>query len=598
MISQSFIQELLDRVDIADIIERNVPLRKAGTNYTACCPFHSEKTPSFTVSPSKQFYHCFGCGAHGSAIGFLMEYAGMNFVEAVTDLAARVGMRVPAQKSDTYPEGAGSGSGSRQGTAPTRQSGTEAPTRDLLDAMSAAARFYREQLKHSKNAIAYLKKRGLTGETAARFAIGYAPPGWQNLDEALAGFMAGKRANLLTEAGLVIAEDGKRYDRFRDRIMFPILDLKGRIVGFGGRILDQGEPKYLNSPETLLFQKGHLLYNLYSARRAIRQAGKVLVVEGYMDVVALAQHGIDYAVATLGTATTPHHVQKLLRHTDNVVFCFDGDNAGRKAAWRALEDSLAQLVDGKNISFLFLPEGEDPDSYVRRNGKEAFERLFEQALPLSVFLLKELSARVDLQTSEGRAKLVQDAKPLLTRVVAPGFALLLLKRLAEISGFTQNELEDLLKIRRFSSRRAPEKASRPQPASPYRWLIQVLLYDPGFAAKLDRELLTEDAEYAEEVAALVELVEFIDSCPHVNVNTIIPSAITFFQDSPHRLLLQKAQSDTLTWDASINVEADFAGAIAQLRNRKRKQRMTKLRSKSLSMLTHEEKQELQRLALS
>ncbi|HVW65710.1 MAG TPA: DNA primase [Nitrosospira sp.] len=604
MIPQSFIQELLDRVDIADVIERNVPLRKAGANYIACCPFHSEKTPSFTVSPSKQFYHCFGCGAHGSAIGFMMEYAGMNFVEAVTDLAARVGMRVPAQKLEPYPEKPESEPGSRQGAIPARQSGTEAFTRDLLDAMSAAARFYRGQLKHSKNAIAYLKTRGLTGETAARFAIGYAPAGWQNLDAGLAGFMAGKRADLLTEAGLIIAEDGKRYDRFRDRIMFPILDLKGRIVGFGGRILDQGEPKYLNSPETPLFQKGHLLYNLYSARRAIRLAGKVIVVEGYMDVVALSQHGVDYAVATLGTATTSHHVQKLLRHTDNVVFCFDGDNAGRKAAWRALEDSLAQVVDGKNISFLFLPEGEDPDSYVRHHGKEAFERLFEHALPLSVFLFKELSARVDLRTSEGCAKLAHDAKPLLAKVAAPGFALLLLKRLAEISGFTRNELEELLKIRRFPSTRPPEKISRPQPASPCRWLIQVLLYDPGYAAKLDRDLLTEDPddpekpEYSEEIAALTELIEFIDSCPHVGINTVIPAAITYFQDSPHRTLLQKAQGETLAWDADIDVEAEFAGAMAQLRNRKRKQRMTRLHSKPLSMLTHEEKQELQRLALS
>ncbi len=598
MISQSFIQELLDRVDIADVIERNVPLRKAGANYTACCPFHSEKTPSFTVSPSKQFYHCFGCGAHGSAISFLMEYSGMNFVEAVTDLASRVGMRIPAQKSGIHPENPGSESGSRQESAPAQQPGTEAFTRDLSDAMSAATRFYREQLKHSQNAIGYLKTRGLTGETAARFAIGYAPAGWQNLDAALAGFLAGKRADLLAEAGLVIAEDGKRYDRFRDRIMFPILDLKGRIVGFGGRILDQGEPKYLNSPETPLFQKGQLLYNLYSARRAIRQAGKVIVVEGYMDVVALSQHGVDYAVATLGTATTPHHVQKLLRHTDNVVFCFDGDNAGRKAAWRALEDSLAQVVDGKNISFLFLPEGEDPDSYVRRHGKEAFERLFEHALPLSVFLFKELSARVDLRTSEGCAKLAQDAKPLLAKVAAPGLALLLLKRLAEISGFTRNELEELLKIRRFSSTRTPEKASRPQPASPYRWLIQVLLYDPGYAAKLDRDLLTEDTEYSEEIVALTELVEFIDNCPHISVNAVVPAAITYFQDSPHCKLLQKAQSETLAWDANIDVEAEFAGAMAQLRNRKRKQRMTKLHSKSLSMLTHEEKQELQRLALS
>ena len=596
MISQSFIQELLSRVDIVDVIDREVPLKKAGTNYAARCPFHGEKTPSFTVSPTKQFYHCFGCSAHGSAIGFLMDYSGMSFVEAVGDLAARVGMQVPAQQPEF-----------RSGVTETgSQPGLQGESRDdnnsfqdLIEVMNAAGLFYRQQLKSSKDAITYLKKRGLTGETAARFGIGYAPAGWQNLDAAFSGSGTEARTNLLVSAGLLIkSDDGKCYSRFRDRIVFPILNLRGMLVGFGGRVLEQGEPKYLNSPETPLFQKGRELYNLFGARRAIREAGRVIVVEGYMDVVALAQHGIEYVVATLGTAITPFHVQKLLRQTDDVVFCFDGDNAGRKAAWRALEDSLAQLADGKSVSFLFLPEGEDPDSYIRNFGKEAFEELSRQSLPLSIFLFRELSARVDLKTSEGCAKLVQDAKPLLSSVAAPGLALMLLKQLVEISGFTQRELEDLLKIRRLPSDRAREKAARPKPASPYRWLMQILLHDPGHICELDRQLLMQDREYAEEIEALLALVEFIDAHPHVKENTAIPSAIAYFSDSPHRVVLQKAESETLTWDSDIDLKAEFAGAMARLRDMKRKQRMTNLQNKSLSALTPEEKQELQRLAVS
>ncbi|SEL43381.1 DNA primase [Nitrosovibrio tenuis] len=602
MISQSFIQDLLDRVDIVDVIEREVPLKKAGTNYSACCPFHSEKTPSFTVSPTKQFYHCFGCSAHGNAIGFLMEYSGMSFVEAVNDLAARVGMQVPAQQSEPRSGATGAESQSAESQSVLAQNQSQDgknSLQDLVGVMDAAGRFYRQQLRSSKVAIAYLKKRGLTGKTAARFGIGYAPTGWQNLDAAFSDPETQTRTTLLVNAGLLIRnDDGKCYSRFRDRIMFPILNLKGMLVGFGGRVLEQGEPKYLNSPETPLFQKGRELYNLFDARRAIRQAGRVIVVEGYMDVVALAQHGVEYVVATLGTAVTPFHVQKLLRQTDDVVFCFDGDNAGRKAAWRALEDSLGQLVDGKNVSFLFLPEGEDPDSYIRNFGKEAFEQLSRQSLPLSIFLFRELSARVDLKTSEGRAKLVQDAKPLLSRVAAPGLALMLLKQLAEISGFTQRELEDLLKIRRVSSERARERAPRPKPASPYRWLMQILLHDPNHIRKLERELLIQDREYGDEIAALTALVEFIDAHPHIKENTAIPSAIAYFHESPHGILLQKAESETLTWDSDIDLEAEFSGAMARLRDMKRKQRMTNLQNKSLSALTPEEKQELQRLAVS
>jgi len=596
MISQSFIQDVLSRVDVVDVIEREVPLKKAGANFAACCPFHSEKTPSFTVSPTKQFYHCFGCGAHGSAIGFLMDYSGMNFVEAVNDLAARVGMQVPVQQAETR---SGAAEGGFLPGSPQNQSQDDGSFQDLITVMDVAGRFYRQQLRSSKEAIAYLKKRGLTGETAGHFGIGYAPAGWQNLDAAFSGMGTGVETNLLIKAGLLIRnEDGNCYSRFRDRIMFPILNLKGMLVGFGGRVLEQGEPKYLNSPETPLFQKGRELYNLFNARRAIREAGRVIVVEGYMDVVALAQHGVEYAVATLGTAITPFHIQKLLRQSDDVVFCFDGDDAGRKAAWRALENALAQLADGKNVSFLFLPENEDPDSYIRNFGKEAFEELSRQSLPLSIFLFRELSARVDLKTSEGRAGLVQEAKPLLSKIAAPGLALMMLKQLVEISGFTQRELEDLLKIKRAPSGRVREKAPRPKPASPYRWLMQILLHDPGHIHELDRQLLTQDPEYAEEIEALAALVEFIDTHPHVKENTAIPSAMAYFRTSPYRTVLEKAESETLTWDSDIDLKAEFAGAMARLRDMKRKQRMTNLQNKSLSALTPEEKQELQRLAVS
>ncbi len=585
MIPQSFIQGLLNRVDIVDVIERHVPLKKAGTNYIACCPFHSEKTPSFTVSPTKQFYHCFGCGAHGSAIGFMMEYVGMDFVEAVNDLASRVGMQVPVQKKDVRP-----GMLIYKGGGQDKEN----PSQDLFEVMNIVTRFYREQLKCSERGIAYLKERGLTGETAARFAIGYAPTGWQNLAEIFPNY----QSRILLEVG-VVSESGesKRYDRFRDRIMFPILNEKGRVVGFGGRVLEQNEPKYLNSPETPLFEKGRELYNLFTARRAIRDAERVIVVEGYMDVVVLSQHGIEYVVATLGTATTPHHVQKLLRRTDNVVFCFDGDDAGRKAAWRALENSLAQFVDGKNLGFLFLPEGEDPDSYVRKFGKDAFEELIKQALPLSMFLFQGLSEGINLQTSEGRTRLVQDAKPLLAQVVAPILALMLLKRLAELSGISQDELEGLLQIKRISSSLPRSRILRPNPISPCRWLTQVLLHDPGYVSRLDRKLLSEHGENTEEMAALVALVEFIDTHPHVAENTAIPSAITYFYNSPHRALLEKAESATLSWDNAIDLEAEFNGALTRLQEAQRKQRMTELQNKSLSALTSDEKQELQRLAV-
>lgn len=585
MIPQSFIQGLLNRVDIVDVIERHVPLKKAGANYIACCPFHGEKTPSFTVSPTKQFYHCFGCGAHGSAVGFMMEYIGMDFVEAINDLASRVGMQVPVQENkENYGVSGFRGSGEDK----------ESSSQNLFEVMSTVTRFYRDQLKCSERGINYLKKRGLTGETAARFGIGYSPAGWQNLAEIFPDY----ESPLLVKTGMVNEnEEKKRYDRFRDRIMFPILNMKGKVVGFGGRVIEKNEPKYLNSPETPLFEKGQELYNLFAARKAIRDAEKVLVVEGYMDVVVLSQYGIEYAVATLGTATTSRHVQKLLRQTDNIIFCFDGDDAGRKAAWRALENSLAQFVDGKNIGFLFLPDGEDPDSYVQKFGKDSFEELISQALPLSVFLFQGLSEGINLQTSEGRTRLVENAKPLLAQVAAPILSLMLIKRLAELSGINQDELESLLQIRRVSSSSPRGRILRPNPVSPCRWLIQILLHDPGYASKLDRKLLSEYIENTDEMAALLALIDFIDAHPHVGENTAIPSVITYFHNSTHRELLEKAESATLSWDNGIDLDAEFNGALARLQEIQRKQRMTELQNKSLSILTSDEKQELQRLAV-
>ena len=478
MIPNDFIETLLGRVDIVEVIDRLVPLKKAGANYVACCPFHSEKTPSFSVSPTKQFYHCFGCGAHGTAIGFLMEHSGKSFPDAVEELARDAGLDVPRDE--------------RPGEKERR-----AEAQDLNELLLTAARFYRACLKDAPAAIEYLKTRGLTGEIAARFGIGYAPEAWQSL----AAVFPRYDEPALDAAGLVINGDGgKRYDRFRDRVMFPIHDTRGRVIGFGGRVMGAGEPKYLNSPETPVFSKGRELYGLYLGRNAIRDAGRVVVVEGYMDVVALAQHGVDYAVATLGTATTPVHAQKLFRLTDNVVFCFDGDNAGRKAAWRALENALPVLADGKNASFLLMPDGEDPDDFVRRRGKAAFETAVAEAIPLSEFLLTELAARHSPATAEGRAALVAAAAPLLGQIAAPVLAAIMRRRLAEMSGLPDSELASLLPkppARPIEPERAPMAPSgsmrpaRPrlrnavrQPPSLARQLIQGLLLQPHLGRTL------------------------------------------------------------------------------------------------------------------
>jgi len=557
VIPDSFKQDLLHRVDVVDVIERYVPLKKGGSNYVACCPFHSEKTPSFTVSPTKQFYHCFGCGAHGNAISFLMEHQGLGYVEAVKDLAESVGMKVPdfeprEKKADAGP--------------------------DLYATMEKACDYYREQLKTSPRAVEYLKGRGLTGKIAARFGIGYAPDGWQNLERVFPNY-ADKS---LKEAGLVIdGEGGRRYDRFRDRVMFPILNQRGSVIAFGGRVLGEGDPKYLNSPETPLFEKGRELYGLPQARPAVRSAGRVLVVEGYMDVVALAQHGIEHAVATLGTATSPAHVQKLLRQTDEVVFCFDGDAAGRKAAWHALEVGLPYLADNKAVRFLFLPAEHDPDSFVREMGAEAFEVKLGEARPLSEFLLDELKGRGDTGTAEGRSRLVHEAKPLLQKLSAPALRLQVLKKVADAAEMSQ---EDAARIMEIPAWRGSETKPAPAQGSPRgqqrpqlrleQDLIRGLLAKPALAKELPAAILDKGSFEGRLLAALAS---FCQENPDAHGALLIER----FKDTEFSEKLASEQAELLQIGLEPEgQEVDFRNAIRRREENQRKQRLSVLTAKT------------------
>ena len=459
-IPQSFIQELLARADVVEIVGRYVQLKKGGANFMGLCPFHAEKSPSFTVSPAKQFYHCFGCGKHGDAINFLMEQTGMSFIEAVRDLAQHYGLQVPEDEASPQDRARAAEQRQKQAT--------------LSDVLEKAGEAYRKHLKSSPKAIDYLKGRGLSGEIAKQFGLGYAPEGWRSLASVFPNY----DDPLLVESGLLIASEGedgaeaKRYDRFRDRIMFPIRNVKGECIGFGGRVLGDEKPKYLNSPETPVFSKGHELYGLFEARNAIRDAGYVLVTEGYMDVVALAQLGFPNAVATLGTACTTDHVQKLFRFTDAVVFSFDGDAAGRRAARRALDGALPYATDVRSIKFLFLPAEHDPDSYIREFGKEAFARCVSEAVPLSRFLIESAREGCDLSSAEGRAHLASNARPLWNAL--PDGAL---KRqlLGEIATLVQLDTQELAGLWETSTRggaprsveRAAQGGSHQAPTSSY-----------------------------------------------------------------------------------------------------------------------------------
>lgn len=423
LIPKHFIEDLIARIDLVELIGSRVPLKKHGKEYKACCPFHGEKTPSFTVVPDKNFYHCFGCGEHGNALGFLMKHDNLGFIEAIEELADRVGVEVPREQTP----------------------GQRPPPSDALFAtLDKAAAFYRSELMNTTRGKEYFKSRGLTGETAVTFSLGYAPDAWDSVLKHL-GSTEGDRDRLL-QVGLIIERDNKsgHYDRFRDRVMFPIRDARGRTIGFGGRVLDKGEPKYMNSPETELFHKGRELYGLYEARQATRTLSRLLIVEGYMDVVRLHQAGITYAVATLGTATTPEHLARVFRICNEVVFCFDGDRAGRAAAWKALENSLSQVREGRQIRFLFLPDGHDPDSLVGEEGREAFEARLKQALPLSEYFINHLSAQVDVRSIDGRARLAEMARPLLERIPEGIFRELLVDEVAKVVGLNRERMSTVL----------------------------------------------------------------------------------------------------------------------------------------------------------
>lgn len=575
MIPERFIQELLNRVEIVDVIDKAVPLKKAGANYSACCPFHNEKSPSFTVSPSKQFYHCFGCGAHGSALSFLMEYNGLSFVEAVHELAKQVGMIVPQEQRDP-----------QQAPAPSRSE-----MLGLQEALQQAANYYKAELKHSERAIAYLKARGLSGQIAAKFQIGYAPAGWQNLQSVFEHY----DAEALETAGLVVKnEQGRRYDRFRDRIMFPIHNQKGEVIGFGGRVINpEDSPKYYNSPETPLFQKGHELYGLFMARRAIRDAGRVLVVEGYMDVVALAQYGIDYAVAALGTATTPFHIAKLMRQTDEIVFSFDGDKAGRTAAWRAVMNALPAIKDGVKLRFLFLPDEHDPDSYVRAFGKEAFEAHMQQAIPLSQYIIQHLSEHNPLASQEDKLQFLNEAEPILKQIQAPRYATLLRKKVAELAGLDHQEMQRMLKLPNPATVQAKAVRQRARTTlSLHVRLALMLLMRPQWATPALAQHIVGDSDETQMLSAVLQTaLAQPQSRPVVLLQSVAGSI--------SEVLRHQLQRELSLLDESLDFALEFEGACTQLADMaaqtREKALLVQLQEKPFAALSAQEREALRAL---
>ncbi|MFL9926427.1 DNA primase [Herbaspirillum lusitanum] len=568
MIPQSFIQDLLNRVDIVDVVGRYVPLKKGGANFMGLCPFHNEKSPSFTVSPTKQFYHCFGCGAHGTAISFLIEYSGLGFVDAVKDLAQGVGMTVP-DNDDKIP--------------PAQRAEYQAKSLALSDVMTRACDFYRQQLRAAPPAIDYLKGRGLTGEIAARFGLGYSPDEW----DSLRGVFPDYDIEALVEAGLVIdkSDDNgahrKRYDRFRHRVMFPIRNTKGQVIGFGGRVMDGGEPKYLNSPETPLFQKGSELYGLFEARQAIREAGYALVTEGYMDVVALAQLGFPQAVATLGTACTPIHVQKLLRQTDQVIFSFDGDKAGRRAARRALEACLPHASDNKVIRFLFLPTEHDPDSYVREMGADAFEQQIQEAMPLSQFLLKEVIGESDLSTPEGRARVQFDAKPMLQALPPSGLRLQIVRSLAGVTQSTPGEIEALFDLAKPIARVkvAPPKSKRMAPVGLERQIIRLLVAHPRLGAELDDDALRAVAHLAPDQAQMLK--QLVDAIRDMGEQASFASLVEHLREAGDGFDTMIAEIAAETESEFELVQIEMSSAVRQCKIRAVDEELQRLASTNL-----------------
>ncbi|OOC12772.1 DNA primase [Dickeya dadantii] len=568
-IPRVFINDLLARTDIVDLIDARVKLKKQGKNYHACCPFHHEKTPSFTVNGDKQFYHCFGCGAHGNAIDFLMNYDRLEFVESIEELAAMHGLEVPYE----------AGNGPTQLERHQRQS--------LYELMEQLSAFYQHTLNQPAGTPAreYLSRRGLSDEVIRQFAIGCTPPGWDN---ALKRFgRSSENRTTLTDAGMLVTNDnGRTYDRFRDRVMFPIRDKRGRVIAFGGRVMGDGMPKYLNSPETEIFHKGRQLYGLYEAQQKNPELKRLLVVEGYMDVVALAQFGIDYAVASLGTSTTADHIQLLFRATDQVVCCYDGDRAGRDAAWRALETALPYLDDGRQLRFMFLPDGEDPDTLVRQEGKAAFEQRIEQAMPLSAFLFDSLLQQVDMSTPDGRAKLSTLALPLIGQVPGETLRLYLRQQLGNKLGLLDDsQLDRLLP-------KAAEQTSSYQPprlkVTTMRILIGLLVQNPRLSAEVPELALNGVEE--NKVAGLELFLDLVKTCnesPGMNMGLLLEK----YRESKYRKQLETLAS----WDHMIEeeeLEEKFRVSLAELYDQLLQLRMDTLiaRERTHGLSTNERKE--------
>jgi len=552
-IPQNFIDNLLDRSEIVDLIGSRVDLKKAGVNYKACCPFHNEKTPSFIVNPVKQFYHCYGCGAGGSALSFLMEYEHLSFPEAVEELAAMAGLQVPREHYN--------------GPAP----GTQSP---LYDVVTQCAGFFQRALREHPPAIAYLKQRGLSGETAKKFGIGYAPNAWNSMARHVSHC---SEAHLLAAGMLNKNENGAIYDRFRDRIMFPICDRRGRMIGFGGRVMDGGEPKYLNSPETDIFRKGEELYGLYEARQSNRHLDSLLVVEGYMDVIGLAQHGVTNVVATLGTATTPEHLQRVFRTVDEVVFCFDGDRAGKQAAWRALKNTLPALQDGREARFLFLADGEDPDSLIKSAGKDAFLALIDEALPVASFLFQTLIGDGGLQSIGHRTRLAESAKPLIKTIPGEIYRTLLYQRLSDWVG-TRIHDDAGRAVTATQTGAAQNPGTGAVQLSPMRSAVSVVLQYPDVvdADDIDRYRFDEDQPGG---YVLQKLIGTVLGQPGIRPANLLEK----FRDSDEWSYLQKLAMQTIPGiddNDTARAKAIFLGSVKQLAKAQQRRDAAALRARA------------------
>ncbi len=565
-IPQNFLDDLLARSELVELIQSRVPLKKAGRNFMACCPFHHEKTPSFSVSMNKQLYHCFGCGVSGNAISFLMEYDRLDFISAVEELASRAGMEIPRDQTVSGPD-----------------------VRPLFSLLARCTLFYQQQLKldRGKQAVEYLNKRGVSAAVAKLFAIGFVPEGWDHLLKA-EGTSETLRQQLVSSGMLVEKENKGYYDRFRYRIMFPIIDRRGRTIGFGGRVMDTGEPKYLNSPETTIFHKGQEVYGLYQALQANKSLHKLLVVEGYMDVVALAQFGVNFVVATLGTALTQDHIRLLYRHTGELVFCFDGDKAGRNAAWRSLETSLSEIRDGRQVKFLFLPDGEDPDTLVRKEGQSRFQQRIENAEPLSAYLLSHLSGQCEMSNIDGRAKLASLAKPLIEKVKDPIFRELLAQKIQQAVGINRALIQPEQQSRKSTLSKSLN--ARPKPVTPMRKAIGLLVQNPGFHQHVEQpQCLKENTEPGADL--LLQLIELLRQQPNLTTASLLEH---WRGKKAYQHLLKLA-----SWDPQIPqeiAEDEFMQAFERIQACLPEQQLQLLLSEAKNRpLTHEEKQKMKNL---